>query len=140
MQSEESVVRAHTDSLMANKKLVTAFIQSFYNEKDFDHARSMLAEDFANHHPGVGRGRDRTIDGFREQVAASFPEFSLMIRHMVAEGDHVWTHGLVKLSPDAKDVVVVDMWRIRDGVLAEHWDVGQSVPEGCTVEEMLSDL
>lgn len=58
---------------------------------------------------------------------------------MVAEGDYVWTHGLVKLAPDAPDVVVVDIWRIHDGMLAEHWDVGQSVPEDSTVDEMLSD-
>lgn len=130
MQSDESLV---------NKKLVSEFIRSFYNEKDFHRARLMLAEGFVNHHPGVGVGRDRTINGFREHVAEQFPKFSLTIRRMVAEGDYVWTHGLVKLAPDAPDVVVVDIWRIHDGMLAEHWDVGQSVPEDSTVDEMLSD-
>lgn len=139
MRPDESLIQAQTDSLRTNKKLVSAFIQSFYNEKDFDRARSMLAEDFANHHPGVGVGRDRTIDGFQNQVAEPFPQFSLTTRRMVAEGDYVWTHGHVKLSPGAPDVIVVDIWRIHDGMLAEHWDVGQSVPEDCTVEEMFSD-
>ncbi|MGH3889192.1 MAG: nuclear transport factor 2 family protein [Pseudonocardiaceae bacterium] len=139
MQSDENSTETRTGSLTANKELVSEFIQSFYNEKDLDRAKSMLAENFANHHPGVGVGRDRTVNGFRTHVAEPFPEFSLIIQRMVAEGDYVWTHGLVKLAPDAPDVVVVDIWRIHDGMLAEHWDVGQSVPEDSTVDEMLSD-
>jgi predicted SnoaL-like aldol condensation-catalyzing enzyme len=139
MQSDEGSAVARTDSLAANKKLVTEFIRSFYNEKDLDRARSLLAEKFVNHHPGVGVGRERTLDSFREQVVEHLPQFSLTVRRMVAEGDYVWTHSLVKPFPDAPDVVVVDIWRIQDGVLAEHWDVGQSVPEDSTVDEMLSD-
>lgn len=139
MQPDAVSASAQVSSLAANKKIVSEFIQFFYNEKDLDRARSMLAENFANHHPGVGVGRDQTIEGFREQIVKPFPEFSLTIRRMIAEGDYVWTHGLVKLAPTAPDVIVVDIWRIHDGMLAEHWDVGQSVPENCTVDEMISD-
>jgi len=128
-----------TDSLKANKELVSEFIRVFYNDKDFDRARTMLTEDFTNHHPGAGVGPDRTVDSFREHAATPFPDFSLTLQRMIAEDDQVWTHGVVRVSPDAPPVIVVDLWRIEDGRLAEHWDVGQAVPEGSTLDEMIAD-
>lgn len=126
------------DSRAAHKDLVRNFYDAFYNSKDFDRARTMLAEDFINHRPGVGIGRDSTINGFQEQIVAHFPDFSLEIRRIIAEDDFVWTHGLVRLAADRPPVISVDIWRITDGLLAEHWDVGQPIPEGMTEDDMLA--
>lgn len=127
-----------TDLRTAHKDLVRDFYQTFYNSKDFENARAMLAEDFVNHHPGVGIGRDNTIRGFQEQVADHFPQFSLEIRRIIAEDDFVWTHGLIRLAPDKPGAISVDIWRIADGLLTEHWDVGQSIPEGLTADHLLA--
>ncbi len=127
-----------TDSRTAHKDLVRDFYEAFYNSKDFDRARTMLTEDFINHHPGVGIGRDKTISGFREQVVDHFPEFTLEIRRIVAEDDFVWTHGLIRFGPDKPAAISVDIWRIADGLLAEHWDVGQPIPEGLTADDLLA--
>jgi predicted SnoaL-like aldol condensation-catalyzing enzyme len=127
-----------TDSRTTHKDLVRDFYQAFYNSKDFDRARMMLAEDFINHHPGVGIGRDNTISGFQEQVVDHFPEFSLEIRRIIAEDDFVWTHGLIRLTANKQAVISVDIWRIADGLLAEHWDVGQSIPEDLTADDLLA--
>ncbi|MDI3422631.1 nuclear transport factor 2 family protein [Streptomyces luteolus] len=125
-------------SLQANKDLVAEYIGLFYNDKDFDRARQLLTEDFVNHHHGVGTGRDRTVESF-SGVAAAMPGFSLTVRRMVAEGDQVWTHSVARPAPDAQPAVVVDIWRIEDGRLAEHWDVGQGVPEDASLEELIED-
>jgi predicted SnoaL-like aldol condensation-catalyzing enzyme len=121
----------------ASKALVTEFINAFYNDKDYDRARPLLTEDFANHHPGVGAGRDKTIDGFRGAVGDQFPEFTLTVRRIIAEGDQVWTHSVARVAPDAPPMVVVDIWRIENGMLAEHWDVGQAVPEDSSLDELV---
>jgi predicted SnoaL-like aldol condensation-catalyzing enzyme len=131
-------VTMETESLTMNKNLIREFYQTFYNSKDFDRARTMLTEDFVNHHPGVDSGRDNTIKGFQEQVADHFPQFSLEVRRIIAEGDFVWTHGLIRLAPDKPAAISVDIWRIADGLLAEHWDVGQSIPEGLTADDLLA--
>jgi predicted SnoaL-like aldol condensation-catalyzing enzyme len=124
--------------LKANKELVAEYIRLFYNEKDFDRARELLTEGFVNHHHGVGAGRDRTVRTFRAAVSA-MPEFSLTVRRVVAEGDQVWTQSVARAAPGAHPSVVVDIWRIEDGRLAEHWDVGQAVPDGSTLAEMIDD-
>lgn len=126
------------DSRAAHKDLILDFCRTFYNSKDFDRARTMLADGFINHHPGVGTGRDSTINGFREQIVDHFPEFTLEIRRIIAEDDFVWTQGLVRLTPDRPTAISVDIWRIADGLLAEHWDVGQVIPEGMNAEDLIS--
>lgn len=136
--TEEAKFTIKKDLRTANKELIRDFCHVFYNSKEFDRARTMLAENFINHHPGVGAGRDNTISEFKKQVVEYFPEFSLEIRRIVAEDDFVWTHGLIRLAPDKPAAISVDIWRIADGLLAEHWDVGQAVPEGLTADDLLA--
>ncbi|MFE0043520.1 nuclear transport factor 2 family protein [Streptomyces albireticuli] len=131
-------VNSSAKSLQANKDLVAEYIRLFYNDKDFDRARRLLTEGFVNHHPGVGAGRDRTVESF-SAVATALPGFSLTVRRVVAEGDQVWTHSVAKAAPDAPPSIVVDIWRVEDGRLAEHWDVGQGLPEGSSLEELIED-
>jgi predicted SnoaL-like aldol condensation-catalyzing enzyme len=51
------------------------------------------------------------------------------IKRTIAEGDLVVLHVLSKI--DAKDTgrAVVDIFRVEDGKIVEHWDVMQAVPE-----------
>lgn len=121
----------------ATTQLVLSFIEAFYNDKDFERAGELLSEDFVNHHPGVGVGRQRTIDTFRRWVAEPQPGFSLVVRRTVAEGDLVVTHAHARPAPEADGAVVVDIWRVEGGRLVEKWDVGQAPPDGSSIEEML---
>jgi predicted SnoaL-like aldol condensation-catalyzing enzyme len=112
----------------AHRALVLAFCRAFYDEKDYPRASAMLAPDFVNHHPGAGVGPAATVRSFRAAVGDRFPGFTLDIRQTVTEGDRVWTHSLVRLEPDgAATAEVVDMWRIADGLIAEHRDVGSAL-------------
>ncbi|WP_176728393.1 NAD(P)H-binding protein [Planobispora rosea] len=115
--------------LASNKALVEEFCRAFYNDKDFDRARTLLTDDFANHHPGAGTGPEATVKSFREQVADRFPDFRLELRKLVAEEDHVWSYSLITAGPEVPSAVSVDVWRIDRGRIAEHWDVGQRVTD-----------
>ena len=130
-------INEQVDVVAANKKLVADFCEAFYNTKDFDAAATFLAEDFHNHHHGAGVGPQRTVDSFREQVADRFPEFSVEIRSMIAEGEYVWTYAFIRLVAGAPNAVSVDIWRIADGLLAEKWDVGQGIEEGTAMTDLL---
>jgi hypothetical protein len=48
---------------------------------------------------------------------------------MVAEGDLVVVHSHLTLKPGDRGSAVVDIFRIENGKIAEHWDVLQEVPE-----------
>jgi predicted SnoaL-like aldol condensation-catalyzing enzyme len=60
----------------------------------------------------------------------AFPDASVDIRSVWAEGDRVITHSLLKFSSDdERGTVAVDIFRLEDGKVVEHWDVLQPFPE-----------
>jgi predicted SnoaL-like aldol condensation-catalyzing enzyme len=65
------------------------------------------------------------VEGFAEQ----FPQMSLDIKRVVAEGDLVVTHSLLKTSPEDRGTAAADIFRLENGKVVEHWDVLQPVPE-----------
>ena len=51
----------------------------------------------------------------------AFPEASVDIRRVFADGDIVVTHSLLKFTPDDRGTVAADFFRLEDGKVVEHW-------------------
>jgi predicted SnoaL-like aldol condensation-catalyzing enzyme len=77
----------------------------------------------------AGSRRPRGVHRLRPRFAGQFPELNLEIKRVIAEGDLVVTHGLIKTSPDDRGLAAADIFRLEDGKIVEHWDVVQPVPE-----------
>lgn len=60
---------------------------------------------------------------------SEYPQLSVEIKRMIAEGDLVVTHGVIKTSPEDHGTAAADIFRLEDGKIIEHWDVLQPVPE-----------
>ena len=48
------------------------------------------------------------------------------MRHIAADGDMVWLH--IRDASMGKTRAVVDIFRVTNEKIAEHWDVIQDVP------------
>ena len=48
---------------------------------------------------------------------------------MIAEGELVMIHNLWKDTPEDRGQAVVDIFRLENGKIVEHWDVSQDIPE-----------
>src|SRR5258706_6860058 len=72
------------------------------------------------------------MDGVRKFVAsivASHPDARCEVKRVFADGDHVILHSdWHGLSGNAAGEAVVDIFRLEDGKVVEHWDVIQPVP------------
>jgi predicted SnoaL-like aldol condensation-catalyzing enzyme len=62
--------------------------------------------------------------GTGHQLCRAGPALTYQVGMVVAAGDHVMVHGRYE-RPDATAVIAVDMFRIKDGRIVEHWDVLQ---------------
>jgi predicted SnoaL-like aldol condensation-catalyzing enzyme len=87
-----------------------------------------IAPDYVQHSSLAPPGRD-ALKAFLDRVKVETPEATQRIARSFVDGDHVIVHSLVKLNPGHRGFVVTDIFRVKDGMIAEHWDVLQDVPE-----------
>ena len=112
-----------------NKQVVREFYELAFNEKrPADAAERFLGPEYIQHNPQAGDGVAAFV-AFAGGFVAQVPDLRLDIRRVVAEGDIVVTHSLLKTSEDDAGSVVADFWRLEDGRIVEHWDVAQPFPE-----------
>jgi len=113
--------------LERNKRNVREYYELAFNEHQPREAvERYLGDEYIQHNPQAPDGPEAFI-GFVE----AFPEASVDIRRVVAEGDIVVTHSLIRFSDDdERGTVAVDLFRLTDeGKIVEHWDVLQPFPE-----------
>lgn len=115
------------------KAVIAAFGQAIFADKNFDALPDLMREDYIQHNPLVGQGRAGFEAFFKDWFQAS-PDFRYELKQIVSEGDKVWVHGTYHgthsgdwLGLPATGKVyafdAVDIFRVEDGKLAEHWDV-----------------
>lgn len=112
-----------------NKRIVLAFYHHLIGQKDFDAARRYMGETYTQHNPTAADGPE----GIRAWIAAfkaAFPEHRYEIKHVIAEGEFValHLHGMGGPSPNGE--AVVDLFRVVNDRVVEHWDVIQPIPAG----------
>ncbi len=118
-----------------NKALVRRFVEEAQTLHQIEAVYAYLSPDFVEHSklPGFPAGRDGVAALFKVFFGA-FPDFRAVIHDQVAERDLVVTrktfHGthqgaFMGIPPTGKPVQikVIDIVRIVDGQIAEHWNV-----------------
>ncbi|AHE54608.1 nuclear transport factor 2 family protein [Sphingomonas sanxanigenens] len=109
-----------TMTLDGKKALVLEAMTALFQRRDPQAVERLYAPDYIQHNPGIPQGRDALAALVATLPPTVFYEPGLI----VAEGDFVAIHGRIHgWAP--KPQIVVDIFRIADGLLAEHWDVLQ---------------
>jgi len=112
-----------------NKRVVRGFCDLAFNDKRAaDAAEQFLGSEYIQHNPTAPDGPEGFVE-FAGGFVAQAPELSLEIKRLIAEGDMVVAHSLLKVTPDEAGTVVVDIFRLEEGRIVEHWDVMQPFPE-----------
>jgi predicted SnoaL-like aldol condensation-catalyzing enzyme len=111
-----------------NAAVAVDFYNAALNEKDWEKTKSFMGDDYIQHNP-------HAVDGYKglhdhvEMLKTTFPENHGDIKQVIADGDLVALHVHSKRTPDSLGNAVVDIFRLKDGKVVEHWDVVQPVPE-----------
>ena len=110
-----------TDVTARNKALVLEAFDALFNRRDYAAAERFWSPDYVQHSAHIAPGRDGLFDLIRAAPANLRYEPGLII----AEGDHVMVHGRFSNTGLPVPWIAVDILRIADGLLTEHWDVLQ---------------
>jgi predicted SnoaL-like aldol condensation-catalyzing enzyme len=112
----------------ANKKTVLAFYEAALVKKDVNTAVSYLGTKYIQHNPTAPDGVEG-VKGLIKFLAEKFPNRSSNIVRVVADADLVVLHVHAKSNPEDRGTAIVDIFRLENGKIVEHWDVMQPVPE-----------
>ncbi|MFK4488077.1 ester cyclase [Bradyrhizobium sp. USDA 336] len=112
----------------ANRQTVLAFYEKGLNQKDADAALAYVGNRYVQHNPTAPDGPD----GFRKFVGflrEKFPNSRSEIKRSFAEGDFVILHVHSVREPGTRGRAIVDIFKLENGKIVEHWDVIQEIPE-----------
>jgi predicted SnoaL-like aldol condensation-catalyzing enzyme len=118
----------YADELLTarNKALVRDFYTTVLIDRQIDAAPQFLDADYIQHNPHVATGLKGFMDAFRERFAQKLPpDYRRELLNVVGENDLVVTY--VRQTWTGSDgkhhqALGFDMFRVRDGKIAEHWD------------------
>lgn len=118
-----------------NKAIVRRLVEEWQDGHLREVAEELIAEDFVDRSaaPGQAGTKQEAVLWF-DYIWRVFPDFSVRIKHQIAEGDKVATlktfsgtqeGEFSEIPPTGRTVSfdVFDLLTIRDGKVVEHWNV-----------------
>jgi predicted SnoaL-like aldol condensation-catalyzing enzyme len=124
----QPVIAADAGQMEANKKTVAAFYDAVLNQKDFDAASKYLGPRYTQHNPGAADGPEG-LKGFVNFLKEKFPNNRSEIKRMFADDDYVIVHVHAVREPGTRGNAIIDIFKLENGKVVEHWDVVQPIPE-----------
>jgi predicted SnoaL-like aldol condensation-catalyzing enzyme len=116
-------------NLERNKQTVIAFFTHAFNDKQPEDAvAKYVGAQYIQHNPDTPDDAAAFVETTKRLIAQS-PALSVEIKRVIAEGDFVVTHDLVQRTTDDRGFAGIDIFRLENGKIVEHWDARQPVPE-----------
>jgi predicted SnoaL-like aldol condensation-catalyzing enzyme len=119
------------DAQLSPKQVIDRFNQlAFFDNKPVEAVERYFSPNIIEHDPGLPSGRAAIVEYLKKRWASAAP-MKDKIYHVIADGELVAVHHHVLTHPeDPNDpgLAYVDLFRVHNGLVVEHWDVGQAIP------------
>jgi len=125
------------DNSAKNKAVVTEFYNDVFIRHDLSKLDKYMRDDYIQHNPDVKQGK-AGFKEFFEVIFRAVPDFKYTLKKMIAESDIVMAYSATtgthtggtwldkKATGNKLNFDVVDVFRVQDGKIAEHWDVADT--------------
>ena len=125
-----SVVATYPESARdaaRNRELVVAFYTTVFVKKQVAEGFAQyVGPKYIQHNPRLPDGPEAAVRLLSQVVT---PDSIAEIKRVVAENDLVMVHWHSRANAQDRGRAVVDIFRVANGKVVEHWDVIQPVPE-----------
>ena len=106
--------------------------QALFGDHNLTAVDRYWAKDYIQHKPYMADGTE-AVKQFVEKIGLlRGPKSKVEFLRVAAEGDLVFVQTRDPKMGDAPEMVIVDIFRVEKGKIAEHWDVMQAVPADAT--------
>ena len=116
-----------------NKALVLEAFDTLFNKRDYVAAERFWSPNYVQHSAHIPPGRE----GLFNLIKSLPPTLKYENGLILAEGDTLMLHGRFSGIGQPANWITLDIVRIEDGRLAEHWDV---IEDEATHETSVSGL
>jgi predicted SnoaL-like aldol condensation-catalyzing enzyme len=125
------------NTIRHNKDVVELLCKTVFQKHDFSQIDEIMRDDYIQHNEDCPQGK-AGFKQFFEDIFKGLPDFSYTMNKIVAEGDIVMMYSTTTAThlnewlgnpPTGNKLKfdVVDIFRIQDGKIAEHWDVADTL-------------
>ena len=109
-----------------NLDLVLEMFDAVLRPLDADAVDKYISPDYIQHSALAEPGRE-PLKAYLRVLQKQHPNATQDMKRYFVDGDHVILHYHVKPDPGDVGFVVVDIFRVEDGMIVEHWDVLQDI-------------
>jgi predicted SnoaL-like aldol condensation-catalyzing enzyme len=110
-----------------NKQTAIEFYAAALNEKDWDKAKQYIGPRYVQHSIYMEDGA-AGFEALVNRISTEFPQNHGEIKQAFADGDMVILHLHVTRYPGHAGWSVIELMRLENDKVVEHWDVFQPVP------------
>lgn len=111
-----------------NKVLVREFYHLAMNLRSPEEAAARyLGPFYKQHNPGAADG-DQAFVRYAREFLKTYPALTFQFRRFIAEGDLVSVHSHLVRHAGDRGVAIMDIFRVENDLIVEHWDVIQEIP------------
>jgi predicted SnoaL-like aldol condensation-catalyzing enzyme len=117
-----------TETLQEKKTIVHDFYDLAFNQRQPEAAAARyLGPVYIQHNPNFGDGGEAFITAVKAFVTA-YPHLRFDFKRFIAEDELVVVHSHMTREPGDPGFAVMDIFRLENDKIVEHWDVTQEVP------------
>lgn len=115
-----------------NVKLLIGFVKALMNDHNFDEVATTYGNDkYKQHNRGIPEGFNALIN-YVKDFTKRFPDYCYDVQHVYADGDYVTFHSHITTNKKHrgnhnKGFNAVDIWKVENNEIVEHWDSLQPI-------------
>lgn len=124
---------AMAENTNPNVTLISDFAEQVFVNKNLNNLKQFMHEDYIQHNPYVEQGSEGFKRFFQNWFNA-IPDFQYELKNLIANDEFIWVYGSysgthsnewlgIPATHAEYQFDAVDIFRVEDGKLAEHWDV-----------------
>jgi predicted SnoaL-like aldol condensation-catalyzing enzyme len=119
-------VAARTKEEKANLRLVQRIYREVLGPINSRAVDALFDPGYIQHNPSAATGSSG-LKEMLDRAKIKYPKCEHRVKRMLVDGDLVAAHVHVIFQPGDEGFAVVDIFRIANGLIAEHWDVMQPI-------------
>lgn len=107
--------------------MATTAYQRIFGDLDITAVDDYMSQDFIQHNPTIADGPEGVKALVQMLASQGIPKQTITFKHVAAENDIVFLHSRYEMA--GKEWRLIDIYRIKDDKLVEHWDAMMPMPE-----------